>query len=100
MAHTPGEWNWEWSKDISDDGTIAVTCTMAGRDGLPVCEVWGITEANVEANARLIAAAPDLLEAAKDALESLRRLPNGLGAFRVTCMQQLVNAIAKAEGKA
>ena len=43
---------------------------------------------------------PDLLSAAKDALESLRRLPDSEGAFRITCIGQLEKAIAKAEGRA
>jgi hypothetical protein len=47
------------------------------------------------ANARLIA---ELLEAAQDALESLRRLPDTEDAYRVTCIGQLVRAIAKARG--
>lgn len=48
-----------------------------------------------EANARLIAAAPELLSALKDCIESLERL----GAFRVTCIQQAKAAIKKAEGQ-
>ena len=46
----------------------------------------------------LFAASADLLLAAKDALRSLRRLPDVNGAYRVTCIGKLVNAIAKAEG--
>jgi len=49
--------------------------------------------------ALVMSAAPDLLESAKDALESLKRLPNVDGAYRVTVMQELQKAIAKAEGK-
>lgn len=37
---------------------------------------------------------PTLLEAAMDALESLRRLPDVDGAYRITCIQQLERAIA------
>lgn len=57
-----------------------------------------VTGEDIEDNARLIAAAPDLLEAAKDALESLRRLSDTDGAYRVTNISQLQAAIAKAGG--
>ena len=46
----------------------------------------------------LLSAAPDLLAACEDALESLNRLPNVNGAFRVTCIAELKSAIAKAKG--
>lgn len=51
-----------------------------------------------DANAKLIAAAPELYDAAKDALESLKRLPDVDGAWRVTNIQQLENALKKAHG--
>jgi hypothetical protein len=50
-------------------------------------------------NVCLTAAAPDLLSAAKDALESLKRLEDKDGAYRVTNISQLQTAIIKAEGK-
>jgi hypothetical protein len=40
---------------------------------------------------------PDLLTAAKDALESLKRLPDVDGAYRVTCIAQLEIAIRGAK---
>jgi hypothetical protein len=45
------------------------------------------------------AAAPDLLAALEDAVESLSRLPNEDGAYRVTCITQGRVAIRKAKGK-
>ena len=47
---------------------------------------------------RIRDAAPDLLAASRDALESLRRLPSTPDAYRVTCISQLESAIAKATG--
>lgn len=44
-----------------------------------------------------VACDSDLLSAAKDALESLKRLTNEPGAYRVTAIRQLEDAIAKAE---
>ena len=70
MIHTPGPWECEtdfvsgvfWVMTVSD-GTKDTT--------IPIAEVYGQDEdsrqVNCEANARLIAAAPDLLEALKDA---------------------------------
>ncbi len=43
-------------------------------------------------------AAPELLKAAKDALESLRRLHDANGAYRVSCIFQLESAIRHAGG--
>lgn len=83
MGHTPGPW-WE-----------NVTLVMAGPDatGKPftVAEVSGVH--NVDANARLIAAAPDLLRELKFAVSVLRdnHIARGLAAA--------LEAIAKAEGR-
>jgi hypothetical protein len=58
------------------------------------------TVREVEANACLIAAAPELLQVLKDCLQSLERLPDVDGAYRVTCISEAKQAIAKAEGSA
>ena len=90
---TPPEPGKQWLEiaELDDDGypgnEIAI---IVNRLGEPSSEQW--------ANARLIAAAPDLLEAASDALESLRRLPDAPDAYRVTCIGQLEAAVAKATG--
>ena len=52
-----------------------------------------------EAHNALVNNFADLLAAASDALESLRRLPDAPDAYRVTCIAQLESAIAKATGK-
>ena len=70
--HTPGPWG------VDDAGGEAPFGVFA-EDGDAVCYLTenpmgglGLREyAEDQANARLIAAAPDLLKAAKDALESL-----------------------------
>lgn len=49
-----------------------------------------------KANPRYREAAYDLVLAAKDALESLQRLPDVDGAYRVTCIHQLKAALVKA----
>lgn len=59
--HTPGP--WEATNDAVPDGFTQVT-VYAETDGERVATVF-----RTEANARLITAAPDLLEAAKALLE-------------------------------
>ena len=80
--HTPGPWyvggDMVWSFD--DDGEIAVVIRVHERDQ------------EFEANSRLIAAAPDLLEALEDLLGWQSTAPDSVkNAARQT--------IAKAKGK-
>jgi len=60
------------------------------RDGQCICEMYGD---DIEANARLIAAAPDLLEALKALVSD-----EGVTA-PYTLQKKIYNAIAKAEGE-
>jgi hypothetical protein len=48
-----------------------------------------------EANARLIAAAPEMLQTLKDALKSLNQ--PGSDGYRLTCIAMVEDAIARAE---
>lgn len=66
--HTPGPWTIE-KHGRGENGGIAIDATdpVDGMD-FEVCEVWGLHDDRVHcpisrANARLIAAAPELLEA-------------------------------------
>jgi hypothetical protein len=62
--HTPGPWTHEGQGDIT-----GIEDNGFGRGPVDVCSVYLRTvEGRHEANARLIAAAPDLLEACKAAL--------------------------------
>jgi hypothetical protein len=69
-AHTPGPW-------VVSPFRAQVVCDKFGRDGdfLPVAQMlWPTTErteAETYANGHLIAAAPELLEVAPDALDFL-----------------------------
>lgn len=66
--HTPGP--WEFEPTGHGPGHIAADCEGAIRDG--VATVWGRTsEDTFDANARLIAAAPDLLAACKGLIENI-----------------------------
>ena len=89
-SYTPGPWHLDEYDDIATQGGLAVAGYYRGIKGIE----------NPEANARLIAAAPDLLEA-------LQAAENWLGEFGAdspdTGLQGLVKqartAIAKALGQ-
>jgi len=93
-THTPGPWSLEVDAVISD-ATEAHICTVLGGEGTRFID----DEDNQEclANARLIAAAPDLL----DALKEVQDWAND--GFRVALRDdqkaKIAAAIAKAEGR-
>jgi hypothetical protein len=72
-AHTPGPWKHEGQGDITgieNDGDI--------QGAVDVCSVYLRTlPGRHEANARLIAAAPDLLDALQAGPSTLHWLPSG-----------------------
>lgn len=85
VKHTQGPWVVETWRDVGNE-------TVYGIVG---AEKAGPEEA--QANARLIAAAPDLLEAAKEALAIFEFLPQTTNG---PVANQLRAAITKAEGSA
>lgn len=91
MKHTPGKWNlWtfvsgDWQVFSDDGGVIAARSSSYGRDG-----------DEMHANGRLVAAAPDLLEACKAALAW--RALDGDGISDPTRLA-LIAAVKKAEGR-
>ena len=103
MAHTPGPWRiGEYVKPIrykQDDlhvlaGQMSIVCSMSAVN-------WSIDGEKDKANARLIAAAPDLLEALKEALPYVLRayecaFPNERENEAIA--DEIRAAIAKAEG--
>ena len=91
-SSTPGPWDAIEDAIVADDGCVEVACVPL-RDGMNPTE-W-------QANARLIAAAPDLLEALKALTQDSRfnlaigGNPNAVNAL----VKQVDEAIAKAEGR-
>lgn len=74
-THTPGPWVALIPSALYPSTSKSITVYLDdGDDGGPFAEVHGRDRA---ANARLIAAAPDLLEAAQHALEDLEHLESG-----------------------
>ena len=89
--HTPGPWfNVAGMVETDDDRADICSCYAAhfgqSRIERSPHEEW--------ANARLIAAAPDMLAALKEALHALNGAPNTVGLH-----YQIEAAIAKAEGQ-
>lgn len=91
--HTPGPWT-------IDDGNI-----ILGDKGLSVAEVYADDLEQQRHNARLIAAAPTMLEALVDLVETLQnvRMQDGGGQIQdeyADMFSEARAAIAKAEGGA
>jgi len=98
MNHTPGPWTMA---ALLPDGRIVTRAAYEIRTDefdvathIPFCG-----PIRKEADARLIAAAPDLLEACKDALETLNALAHFLNGGEQDSIELLLLAIAKATGE-
>jgi hypothetical protein len=93
--HTPGPWQIEFAEDIDLPNHVGIS---AKKHSLLAQVVWCMENdertPHCEANARLIAAAPDLLEA----LCKLAELYDAMGAPRGPCRIIADAAIAKAIG--
>jgi len=85
--HTPGPWS---IYSITFKGYHQIACAQGGR----VCQVVPFKD-EYKANARLIAAAPDLLEALKSMCEGFSALKDS----DFPALAKARAAIAKAEGK-
>jgi len=96
MKHTPGPWEWKQSRGNNryEHSVFTHHQIIAALDGdTNVSDDFQLSE-NIKANARLIAAAPELLEACKQALSEFadpNRGPSG-PAYTIEVIKQ---AIAK-----
>lgn len=111
--HTPGPWRFsdrDWKNQKDAYGNLYVTGDHrawfsdgarqdSGEACVAVAQIMGNPTAGgiPLANARLIAAAPDLLAACKQALDDCRHEP-GLCALMAATVAQLTDVVAKAEG--
>ena len=92
--HTPGP----WVVGISCENRIHCVDAFDNGELFEVCEVWGIDLDKIEseesrANARLISAAPDLLDACEKALLWMQSTSSFAAAEMI-----LAEAISKAKG--
>lgn len=106
--HTPGPWTVETSDHL---GIIWID----DEDGVDVCDLYHtsrsgkcISKQNAEANACLIAAAPELLECARDGWRMCNAMilaakqagkPLPVDHYAVRDLPKFAAAIAKAEGR-
>jgi hypothetical protein len=91
MTHTPGPWTARvnpWDMILPEDQRGEKLAVTNGKE--VVCQA-------TEANARLIAAAPELLEALKNLTNTITE--NGSTVARLDATAFALNVIAKAEGK-
>ena len=96
--HTPGPWTVDWSDDgpLIHTGDLMIASVSGSTEHI---KVRGIDEQTTEANASLIAAAPDLLEALERLLEHGERHNMYHEAGKdADIVNQARSAIAKARG--
>jgi len=87
-AHTPGPW---WNPPFSNE------VMTIPRGDIKICKVHAISDNDHgEANAQLIAAAPELLEALKEALTRLKEIRDDHGTNSEITIKQSQQAITKA----
>lgn len=103
--HTPGRWHVTQRPDLGQiliccDGSERMSMEMGGTTVAPISVIYGETAEN-EANARLIAAAPELLRACQLAIGQLEgsKPRSGFHAASLKADIEIVkSAIAKAKG--
>jgi hypothetical protein len=84
--HTPAPWEYDGCEYVTRE-TFDIICALPNADA-------SIDEDTIEANARLIAAAPDLLKAAEFAVKAIES-----DRWHVMAIDKLRAAIAKATGE-
>ena len=93
MSHTPGPW---FNANGMDDCNVYVATTDK-TSTIRIVSCHGVfVEGERKANARLIAAAPELLEALK---MTLPHLPHSIGDVLHPALSQARAAIARAKGE-
>ena len=102
MKHTPGPWKpVKREQDLSEPGKYSPEyyAIMEAVEGSLVAEVHhaGIEWEEFKANARIVAAAPDLLKALKMAIHALQ--VHGIDETMAGEFEILTNAVAKVEGE-
>lgn len=94
-AHTPGPWTVHMPGSVrACDGSHD---TVDGCRTIVEAEIIGIPRAEAEANARLIAAAPDLLQLVREALDAFENRESVINIRDWVTSARA--AIARAEGR-
>lgn len=100
MSHTPGPWRYEHDQFTEEEGPVWVIEDVAGTNMIlaRIFDEGPVTEAN----ASLIAAAPDLLAAAELAIHKIEQTQQGQypeGQALDAARNALVGVITKAKGE-
>lgn len=103
MSHTPGPWSFKFGKIVGKDNTV-IADVYSSLDESTSDKSNLLQER--KANADLIAAAPDLLEALKEVLKGMEaaytegclEVPPNIDWFDYSSVTQAYTAIAKATG--
>jgi hypothetical protein len=103
IQHTPGPWKADSCRQVPERGAIYVE-GPGGWDTDPIASTYETDDRDTnEANARLIAAAPCLLAASRDAVQAISDLMDTLPGIVTGGLDDAVlglnAAIAKAEGR-
>ena len=105
-AHTPGPWELHQNINGVNSLRVCIPDTTVDRGCRPVAEaeILGMDRCEAEANARLIATAPELLALAKEIEQLVTNDSDDRGfhlrvvPIRIETVRALRSAIAKAEG--
>lgn len=100
--HTPGPWTLRYDHPNPRPCERPTLGTVVGPDGDGVGEGWGNDAEEAEANARLIASAPEMLVALRDIMDrqtSKGDLGGGYFTLSGDCIRRAESAIARAEGR-
>jgi len=110
--HTPGPWEYDGdgfdsvaAQDCGTDGYIVFPRDKDGDPDAPVCEISDrLDDDEAEANARLIAAAPELLNALQNLMNGIDtnmvRIETDADETLANAFHRIRTAIAKATGAA
>jgi hypothetical protein len=93
VSHTPGPWSWDSDTMFSSSDDVKHVRWRVCAMGKTITQVYRNDE-HAESDARLIAAAPELLEALKAAEQCIGELSPTQA--RVEAMQMIQAALAKA----
>ncbi len=102
--HTPGPWQLgkngdQCARNHAICSGPVVIAKVYGR-GYPAGEGWSPeSEADAAFIVRACNSHEELLAALEDCIESLSRLPNLDGAYRITCIAQAQAALTKVKGE-
>lgn len=93
--HTPGPWKHDLPSSARLEGNKVSACDLASETKDYIATIYGRTAVVCIANAKLIAAAPDLMQAA---ILVLRYFPDGvMNDAQIIALSSLNKAVKKAQ---